>query len=386
MSFSFGNINLGDASFGTVQLGQISFGSEIIWEKVVPNSMVLEIDKSIKELELPLEQYMDVKWEVNWGDGTKETGGTKHSYTDGATGNHRVTVSGAAKWTKKINGSYYTTPTSLRSGLVSVAVNGMCPIRVWPISAFNGCTALQTIDDGLFNGVVPYDDGENMGVCFGVNYWIMDNFFTGCSKLKSIPEKLITNVASGAKSKSMKNISFYQTFYQSGITSIPEALFSGLPSLTWANNEEGEFSMDSTFSRCNSLTKVGRIFDNLPTKAQSVNFGYVFAYCTGITSISDALFSKVPTIGGSWYGVSNRLFNAAFRNCTGLKSVPTNILSGIANDSKVDITYFFDSCIGITTKLPEVWNTHGSTKHTGFYVGCSNASNYGTVPSAWKNY
>lgn len=394
-----------DCSFGSIPLGQISFGPTVVWEKyvVVPNSMVLEVDKSVTDLELPLYQYKTAQWDVNWGDGSKESMGTKHSYTDGGVRNHLVTISGAAGW-KNINQSGFG--TGLKDGLLNVTVVGTCPIRLWYTYSFTKCAKLASIDEKLFNGAEVSDNTtaefDSVRECFGYgtdNAWSMLSFFSGCTALTSIPAKLFKNIPAAVRNRDYNNLYMSFMFAKTGITSIPEDLFDGgLPSkLVWSTRTDGQCSLPWMFQDCHSLKYVpDKLFSYLPSPVQALFLNGVYSYCTSLTDTGNKLFSKLPTIQGNYENNTkpnaplSPCLQGAFTMCEALE-LNTGVLTGVPNSSAWDIRYMFSYCSKLgnyrNTAYPvdEAWKTHGSCKHDGFYLGAAaGASNYSSIPSGWK--
>lgn len=382
MSFSFGTVELGDASFGTVALGQITFGSTVIWEAIPEDCIIFEVDKGVKDLELPLASYGSQKWVVNWGDGKEETQVTKHSYTDAATENHLVTIyGGQARWVALADGDYANFTkgpnASIKNGLISVQVYGKCPIVSWNACAFNGCTKLASVADGLFNNIVLREDSA---VCHSSARVQLDCFFYKCSSLKSVGVNLMKDAYT---KRGLKSLSFSNMFYGSGLTAVAAGFFPSFPAISWSSDEDGSVSFNGMFGSCNSLSSIGSIFNNLPTSVQSIDFGFCFANCAKLASIPDYLFKNMPSLGGSSYLAHPIVMNSMFYQ-SGLTAVPANILNGVPNNKKVDMSSFFGWCTGIKGNVPTVWSTHGNTVHTYFYSNCSGASNYSSIPSGWK--
>lgn len=380
MSVSFGTVQIGsDVSFGKLALAQMSVGPVVVWEAGPPaNSMTLTLVNAGTAVELPLEQYLTTNYQVDWGDGTaKTTNVNTHTYANGA-GTYKVYVTGSAKWKSSAS---ITMPACLKTGLTKVEVTGTCPIRAWNYRSFQNCAALTSVPGTLFNGVVAVTDSY---AAHTNTQWNLGSFFSNCSKLSSVGEALFSGTAN--KPASVRGISFDRTF--SGCTvlkSVGAKLFNALPKITWTDEYEGYLSFNGVFANSGLTGIPTGLFGALPPSVQEYNFNTAFSGCKGLTAIPTGLFSALPTLAGSYINIVPIQLSQVFYNCTGLKGVPSDILTKVPNTAKVNIGYMFSGCTGINTAVPKVWTTHASTKdHAYFYQNCTKATNYANIPAGWK--
>ena len=372
MSITLGTKVIGDAWFGQKQLAQISVGPVVVWERSVPNSIELEFDGGQADVQLPLERYLTTEWEVDWGDGTKGSNVTSHSYTDGASV-HVVRVSGSALW--GVGQVSNTMPASVRAGLLRVRkVVGTCPIRGWRTNSFENCVGLTSVDGNIFNGVVAYDSGR---AAHKSTAWDFGGMFAGCTKLKSVGEDLLANSASVPGG--VTDVYLGSMFRNSAIGSVPRLK---LPGVTWSTTSDGRVRCANMFYGCKGLVAVGQVFKEFPKTVQKLDCNNMFRE-SGLGSICENFFAGLPGIGGGCSGYAIDL-DFMFQDCTGLRGVPGTILTGVPNNSKVCVDGMFYKCTGINTAVPAVWGTHGATSHYGFYMDCTNASNYGSIAEGWK--
>ena len=351
------------------------------------NSIVLLLENpGTSAIEIPLETYNSSSYSIQWGDGTTNTNTKTHTF--GTSQNiYNVIITGTAKW--RSSSSTSSNPTSLTNCLNRVIVTGKCPIRVWAQNGFQNATKLRIIRGGLFNNVVWSDDIGAAHIHYSsdnTKYWRFNGFFSGCTKLFSYPSTIFNTDTSSDVKGTIQGINFSNAFSGCDVSFVGNNLFKNLPALSWGSSQyDGEIQFLNTFANSKIAEIPSGFFDGLPSPVQLYSFGNTFSNCTSLKTIPTGLLGKLPTVSGSSYNVAPKQFTSMFGDCTGLKSIPSDILTGVPNDNKTDISYMFQQCTGITGALPTVWNTHGSTRrHEGFYSGCSNASNYGSVPSGWK--
>ena len=153
----------------------------------------------------------------------------------------------------------------------------------------------------------------------------LSSLFNGCPELTSVPEvlfKYCTNVNN-----------MYKAFSGTGITSIPETLLS----------------------YCSKLVNIGYLFES-----------------SKVTSIPANLFINNPLTEGFYY---------TFSNCP-ITSIPPTLFDAHQNAT----TYIgvFYNCKGIISAVPELWNKPNAIWGDRCYRGCTNASNYSSIPSGWR--
>lgn len=348
-------------------------------------------------LELPLEKYNSESWTIYWGDGTKNTNVKAHTYTNG-TSTYDIIITGSAKWRSSTfiivwDATEDLNSKELRDSLTTVEVYGKCPIRVWAKNAFQSSNKLKSVTTGLFNNVVWSSDKgaiHNTGNVYespNSKVWDFGGFFYWCTELASIPETLFSDTSSAVKG-TIQGLDFDNTFNSCNkLKTIPAKLFSGLPSVNWLSENDGYIYFIGTFQYCTGFTDIpSGLLSNLQTSAvQAYNFMSMFNSCKNLVSIPTGLLGNVPPLGGSYFSVTPINISAMFQFCTSLKNIPLDIITKIPNTIKVDISWMFNGCTGITGTLPTVWTTHNTTRHHEyFYSNCTNASNWNNVPTGWK--
>ena len=119
---------------------------------------------------------------------------------------------------------------------------------------FSNCTALESIPENLF------------GITDNPSDYMFAETFAGCTNLKTIPENLFSTI-SGAPGE----YAFQDTFAATGITEIPSALFSKIDTPS-----KGLFN--GTFTECVNLTSVpSELFKNIKQPSDSL-FANTFSF------------------------------------------------------------------------------------------------------------
>ena len=156
---------------------------------------------------------------------------------------------------------------------------------------------------------------EKVYITFKEDLTSLANAFSGCSALKSIPEKLFANCP--------KVNSSFQTFALcKSLKSIPTGLFAHNPEVT-------DFS--GTFSGCSALESISeKLFAN---NTKVTNFSYTFKNCSALTGespytmIEDQKVHLYERADYPEHFTTPTSTYQAFGNCTGLTDyaqIPTN--------------------------------------------------------------
>ncbi len=256
-------------------------------------------------------------------------------------------------------------------------------------SAFSGCTSLESIPEDLF---------EN---CTQVEYFVKT--FEGCTSLTSIPENLFKNCTQVEY--------FVGTFARcTGLTSIPENLFANctqvrnfakivIDSMGWnlgafegctglTNIPENLFAnctqvtdFSRTFTGCTGLTNIS---ENLFTNCTQVtDFSGTFADCSGLTNIPENLFTNCTQVTN---------FSGTFAGCTSLTSIPETLFDSCTLVASFQSTFY--ECTNLTGEAIPLWervpegaeNEYiGTPNGMGCYYGCTQLTNYSSIPEYWKS-
>lgn len=232
---------------------------------------------------------------------------------------------------------------------------------------------------GMFKSSDVAEIPENL---FSLTNTVLTSFSCGetftSTKLTIIPEGLFSHLPETLTSISLGTTNPDGMFEGTAITEIPENLFANLPETVTS------IYLAKTFKSTKSLTTIpGTLFANLPAGLKTLTLcplssgGYgTFSY-SGITEIPEGLFDSLPeNVTGDW--------SHAFDYCTSLTTIPATFGSGIRNVSSIKLDMMFYGDKGITSDLPELWNTLDQTSHSGCFRDCINASNYDQVPAGWK--
>ncbi|WP_315352091.1 hypothetical protein [Phocaeicola abscessus] len=294
---------------------------------------------------------------VDWGDGTAATlipAGTstnselfKHTYA--AAGIHTIVVV-----------SEESTPTQLQlprlkftsdTKLVSVETPFLNMGATNFNNYFSGCTSLQSIPDKLFENNTKATD--------------FNRCFSGCRSLQSIPDKLFES--------NTKATSFANCFANcSSLSAIPAILFA-------QNTVAKDFL--NCFIGCTSLTTIpAGLFEK---NTEATRFVHCFSGCTSLQSIPDKLFennTKATDFNNCFYGCKSltsipaRLFetntkatkfNGCFNGCSSLQTIPAGLFDH--NTEVMDFSNCFTSCQALTTAPDNLFAYN--TKATNF-IGC----------------
>ena len=268
---------------------------------------------------------------VDWGDGSKST------ITSYIQNTH--TYSSAGTYTIKINGlctlwKFKDVQTS-KDRITSVIQWGRIGLTSMR-GAFYRCNNLVNI--------APYaPDAADYYESF---YW--------CSNLADIPEKLFY-LAPG-----LTELGF--AFYHcDGLQTAPENLFSK------------NVNLNSAFCLFYDCVNFNNIHENLFANNPNItSMGYAFRN-TAITTIPGNVFANNPNITS---------FSNTFYNCVALTGIPAGLFNGITAISSFNSTFY--NCSNIQGNVPELWVLYPSATSTDCFEGCTNASNYASIPTEWK--
>lgn len=308
--------------------------------------------------------YASGEFFIDWGDGTVErftnstTDYRAYTHNYASAGTYTIRMAGQATGYNASNNvnaiGFYTSRTkisavrgSLGSIFSAIGAGGTTATQPRFTATFEGCTNLQSIPSGLFNGI----GGSSVLQMFR-------NTFKDCTSLTSLPNGLFNGITTGAP------IMFLYTFYGcTGLTSIPSDLFNG-----FTTGDDSMFS--GTFKGCTSLTTIPSSFVFFANNVNGVGYMFqdTFYGCTSLTTIPSGMFNRVT-------GSASALFNGTFGN-SGLTSIPYGLFSNFTTGANSMFSETFKGCTGLTS-IPEnlFANISGTPADFMFYqtfYGCSN--------------
>ena len=295
------------------------------------------------------------EYQIDWGDGiVQRRGDFTHTYTNsGKADYYRVKIKGHLSTidTDALPSESYTNTiiaveqwgntrlTRLQMGgltsLESIVpdtqgafelMESMGACDKYSIGAFEDCTGLKEIPEGLFD--------------YAVNVKDFNRTFLGCTGLTSIPENLFA--------KATKAESFALTFYLcENLTEIPGKLFARNINAT---------GFASTFGHCAKLTAIPQQLFQNNTKA--ANFSGTFQSCTSLAEIPEMLLKGCPdasVFGENFYTTEIdhpdlNYISGMFMKCTSLTALPADLLSYCPR--ALDISGMFSGCKALTS-VPE---------------------------------
>lgn len=180
------------------------------------------------------------------------------------------------------------------------------------------------------------------------------SMFQDCGSLYSIPPGLFDNCPGAT--------SFTYVFRGSALRVIPSGLFDRCRDASY---------FQGAFSGCHSIEGIpSGLFDNCPNV---LSFDTSFYACEKITEIPKGLFDNCSR---AWS------FDRTFSHCFGLESIPTGLFSNCPARSR--FTGTFQYCRAVTSRVPELWETHPDASHDGCFLGCTSAANYDDIPYSWR--
>lgn len=334
-------------------------------EKFITKWKTTEANESIK---IPLDERFEFDFLIDYGDGSK----------------YRITSATDSNATHA-----YATP-----GIYTIVISGNCPaisFKAVPDSKDKlvelvqwGATGFENIDfKNATNlaGNIPTPTKNSLNKLMSVG-----SLFSGCVSLTGeIPENLFY------ESTELRSVS--STFL--GCTNltgtIPETLFDRNPNIE-------HFSW--TFNQCKGLT--GEIPKDLfKNNKEATTFEATFYECENLTGqIPKDLFknsTKVTSFLSTFYGCKNltgeipaNLFannplvenvKQAFYKCERLNKIYDTMFDN--NEKITDFSSTFKYCTALEGNAPDIWNREGITA-TSCYKGCSNLSNYASIPTLLK--
>lgn len=130
--------------------------------------------------------------------------------------------------------------------------------------------------------------------------------------------------------------------------------------------------LSNGFMGCNNLNELPDA--SLPSSI--MNCSSAFRYCYALTALPESMFSNVPNLTSLYL---------IFGNCTGLVSIPETLFD-YSFPNLMAAGSVFKYCSNITSNVPAAWNNTyiDASSHAQFYYGCTNASNYASIPVGWK--
>lgn len=291
------------------------------------NQIWFEHTTSGENQDIDITGFISGEYVIDWGDGSlSEKNGALHRYTS------------PKAYTIKVSGQDGLTlnpcPQILRSTLTKISLSGDNPVTYFRTATsvsegiFSNCPVLTSIPEKLFSSVKTSQ--------LQCRY-----MFSGCTALESIPAKLFYSLNSTVKEVLAESIFSSCT----KLKAVPDSFFAGIPT-----DDSVDLNVDGAFSFCTSLTTVpSNLLPSAFSSVKSVDFSFLFANCTGITSLPSSL-------GGEFYNGAYVLLNSMFSGCTGIKSA-----------------------------LPTWWETYTTytDNYTRCFAGCSNATNWDDVPVIW---
>ncbi len=363
-------------------------GQSYVWMSFTASMQFTILGDIVK---LPFaEETTPAKLIVYWGDGTTTTveAGTKlndeitvHTYNYWAETHQITIVSAQTDYTKQqippLNFVQwrYNYACSLRSLDTPLLNTGEASSFRF---CFQECENLTEIPEDLFVNNTKATD--------------FTGCFYGCKKLTGIPENLFA--------KNTKATTFEACFYKcNGLTAIPGNLFAqntkatnfgqcftfcgeltGIPGDLFAKNTEATNFLDC-FRDCSKLTAIpGNLFVN---NTKATNFQRCFCTCTSLTTIPDALFVN---------NTAATNFFCCFSSCYKLVLNEKIFIDGTQTPEvrfaavSPDLSYCFRECNGGGGTAPNLWEytyKDGTVKSTDCFVGCTSATNYSAIPTAW---
>ena len=127
------------------------------------------------------------------------------------------------------------------------------------------------------------------------------------------------------------------------------------------------------FINCKELQTIPNdLFSNAP---QINNFERAFKDCIKLQFIPEKLFEKNKN-ATNFYG--------AFSKCKSLHSIPEKLFENKTNPS-FSASYAFFECTGLNYIPTNIFNGIANEGTVGAFYKCINASNYNSIPAAWKN-
>lgn len=313
---------------------------------------------------------------IYWGDGTNSSfnniptnyyesesfrGRTSHTYSDA--GKYKITLSGTLLDWSIIR---YSTTLSYNDTLVSIDTpfpRSMSE-KTFLTGTCYGCRSLVKLPPKLFKNCPAIED--------------LGTFCWRCSALQEIPDKLFYGC------RNVTNVSRF--FMSCNLDSIPSDLFAQMPNV---ENAAGMISYNRMIQNIphgllDPLQNLKYTIGLNSLGIRSIPRGF-FANCpdievfdnlcsasTELTDIPSDIFHYTPTAYS---------FSGAFSQ-TAITDIPNGLFSMCPLAS--DFSNCFRNCEAITGAVPALWLEFPNANGSGCFSGCTNASNYNSIPSAWR--
>ena len=190
--------------------------------------------------------------------------------------------------------------------------------------------------------------------------------FQDATNLTSIPEDLFDGIETSPY-VGIGTFMFASAFRNTGITSIPGKLFSGITST--ANN-----MFDFTFSDTPITSIPENLFANL-TEASSPSVFQGTFWGTNITSIPSGLFANLRgRIGG-------QAFYATFTDCKSLQSIPEDLFASISSAPATSMFVQTFAGTGITSIPENLFSTIRGAPASTMFASTFSGTNITSIPS-----
>lgn len=181
-----------------------------------------------------------------------------------------------------------------------------------------------------------------------------NNTFKQSESFKIIPDRIFE--------KNSKLANCNGTFSYTNIITIPASVFKYCPNLS---------SVANCFRGSENLLFIPLDLYRYNTKLKDVS--YCFYGCSSIETILESIFlynTELTNVAYCFYG------------CSKIKYIPSKVFR--FNKKITNFSYTFANCTGIVGDVPELWNEFPDATGTGCFRGCTNASNYASIPDNWK--
>jgi len=284
-------------------------------------------------------------------------------------------------------------------------------------AAFISCSSLTTIPDDLFQYntlITTFNDTFNNSrlATIPVDIFRYNTLATNFTEV--FRDTSITSIPADTFKYNTAATTFLYSFAETNIASVPvdlfryntqaltfQNVFSGTPLTTvpadtfryntLATNFHGAFYASTSFQIPAGL------FDY---NIAATDFSSVFAYGYGVTSIPvdlfkynvnvtsfDGVFSfcnKVTTIPADLFRYNTLVttFKNAFMSASKITAVPSDVF--LYNPLVNDLDRTFYNCLAVISDMPDLWNDFPLALHTQTFYGCTNATNYASIPADWK--
>jgi len=136
----------------------------------------------------------------------------------------------------------------------------------------------------------------------------------------------------------------------------------------------GIASLNHSFYNCTNLISLpsGPI-TGIDETVINFDASYIFGYCTSLPSIPSQLFLNLSNINTFLY---------SFSYCVGLSSIPSTLFD--PTQLATNFAYTFFNCTPLVGNAPTLWTRGNVTVSTQCFYGCTNLTNYASIPAGWK--